>query len=389
MNNFTLPSSYSKDQVLSNNCELELLLYCCQTFITPEIEAKIKTLLRYHIDWQKLIQIANFHGVIPLLYHKLKTIYPEAFSSLTFNQLELHFKLNQISNQLLTQELLKILNLFRENNIIAIPFKGVPLTTVAYGNLALRQFCDLDILVRNEDFVKAKDLLISQFNYQPKSGQRQFLPWLFGKMRSNNRHDYTLIKKSDKAIIDLHQKVVGEHYCAFPMDFQELWERCETVYVGQTKILSFHREDLLLILCVHSSKHLWRELKWICDITQLINVSPEINWNRVIYQSQKLGCKRILLISLLLTKELFKNTLPREIEQSIQNDNQCKLFAQKICETILFHSIDNSSKQAKIKQMIIQIRMLDFFKDRLRFSTWLCWQFFISPIFEPFRQNLT
>lgn len=379
----------SKDQALRNNCEIDLLLCCCQTIITLEIEAQIRTLIGQKIDWQNLIQMAGFHGVIPLLHHSLKTTCPEIIPIATLNQLELHFKLNQINNQFLREELLKILNLFKENNIVAIPFKGVPLTAMAYGNLGLRQFCDLDILVKNQDFVKAKNLLISQLNYQPKPGQSQFLPWLFGTMRSNIRHDCTLIRKNDKAIIDIHQKVIGKYFCGFPIESQELWQRCEEIYIAETKVLTFNREDLLLILCVHGSKHLWRELKWICDVAQLVNVSPEINWNRVIHRAKELGCKRMLLIGLILTQELFKNTLPSDIEQSIQDDQQCKLLAQEICQLMIFAQTDSLTERMKIKHIITQVRMLDFLKDKFRFSVWLFWHNFISPLLQPFRRGLS
>ena len=45
--------------------------------------------------------------------------------------------------------------------IPAIPFKGPTLASAAYGGLALRESGDLDILVRAEDAVRAKDMLVS------------------------------------------------------------------------------------------------------------------------------------------------------------------------------------------------------------------------------------
>jgi hypothetical protein len=377
-----------KEQALRNKSEMQLLLCCARIPVQPEMEIRIKTLLQQKIDWEYLIHIAGFHEILPLLYQNLKTIEPESIPQETLNQLELLFKLNEIQNQLLTKELVKLLNLFEDYNIPAIPFKGSLLAILAYGNLAFRHFCDLDILVRHQDFVKAKNLLISQVNYQPKSGQRQLLPWLLGTVRINRRHDYTLIRNDGKVVVDLHQGVIGKHYCGFPIESEELWLGCEQISLLNRKVLSFHPEELLLILCVHGSKHLWNRLKWICDIAQLVDVSPTISWNRVLTRAEQLGCKRMLLTGLLLTNQLLNNSLPSEIEKSIEDDQECKLLGEQICQLMIFDEIDNLTLGNNLRHIIIQIRLLDHLKDKLRFLVWLFWRYFISPLLEPFRQQL-
>jgi hypothetical protein len=54
-----------------------------------------------------------------------------------------------------TAELIRILNCLESHGIAAIPFKGPTLAESVYGNLALREFSDLDILVRQSDFPRA------------------------------------------------------------------------------------------------------------------------------------------------------------------------------------------------------------------------------------------
>jgi len=52
-----------------------------------------------------------------------------------------------LHNFFLTKELLELLTLFEAHCIPASPYKGPALAIMAYGNLALRQFSDLNILV--------------------------------------------------------------------------------------------------------------------------------------------------------------------------------------------------------------------------------------------------
>jgi hypothetical protein len=54
-----------------------------------------------------------------------------------------------------------LIDLFEQNRIPSIPYKGPAIRVGVYGQLALRQFADLDILVR-EPMWKATDLLLER-----------------------------------------------------------------------------------------------------------------------------------------------------------------------------------------------------------------------------------
>ncbi|MCA9471117.1 MAG: nucleotidyltransferase family protein [Nitrospira sp.] len=51
--------------------------------------------------------------------------------------------------------------------------------------------------------------------------------------------------------------------------------------IYDTQVRSLRAEELLLILCVHGSKHVWEELKWVCDVTELIR-AQQIGWMRLL-----------------------------------------------------------------------------------------------------------
>ncbi|MBE9038107.1 nucleotidyltransferase family protein [aff. Roholtiella sp. LEGE 12411] len=104
--------------------EIELLLCCSRSHIVPETVERIKTLLQQDIDWTYLIQTAASQGVIPLLYQSLKATCSEAVPEIILTQLRSYYHTNAVHNLLLTQELLKLLELLKEHDIYAIPFKG-------------------------------------------------------------------------------------------------------------------------------------------------------------------------------------------------------------------------------------------------------------------------
>src|SRR5438046_1996796 len=84
----------------------------------------------------------------------------------TCSQVILSFQKNAARSVLLTWELVDILDLFATEGIEAMPYKGPAIAISIYGRLALRQFSDLDILVRKRDVWRCQQLLISR-GYQP------------------------------------------------------------------------------------------------------------------------------------------------------------------------------------------------------------------------------
>jgi len=62
---------------------------------------------------------------------------------------------------LLAGELVKILTLFKQHQIAAVPYKEPVLANAVYGGVAFRQYCDLDIVVQQENVLPAKLLLKS------------------------------------------------------------------------------------------------------------------------------------------------------------------------------------------------------------------------------------
>ncbi|MBC1224356.1 nucleotidyltransferase family protein [Nostoc sp. UCD121] len=307
----TLIPSHTKESVATNP-EIDLLVCCVRTCIDSKTAERIKTLLQQEIDWTYLIHLASRHGVMPLLYQSLNTC-PEVVPKTILGQLRSYFHANALHNLFLTQELLKLLELFQENNIRAIAYKGPVLAASVYGNLSLRQFSDLDILVHEQDFLKAKDLLILG-GYQ--SG-REF-DW-----------EHTFVSADSTYTVDLHQGITRQKF-PFRLDFDRLWLHLEPLSLAGTTVVNLSPEDLLMILCVQIAKDCdeqLQQLSKICDIAQLLGTHPTLNWELVMEQASQLGSERLVFFGLWLTSEIFGTVLPDEVRQKIQLDQGLKLYS--------------------------------------------------------------
>lgn len=302
--------------------EIQLLLSCARTNIDSEKAKQIKILLQENIDWDYLIQIARWHGVMPLLYSSLNSICPQAIPSAQLAQLRSYFHTNARRSLFLTSELLKVLNLLQTHEISAIPYKGAVLAAFAYGNLSLRQFCDLDILIHPRDILRTQNLLISE-GYQL---HRQ-LDW-----------EQHFLHQDSKVNVDLHWGITQKER-PFEVDFEGLWSRIEPISLAGTKVVNLGAEDLLLILCVQITKDCWQwkeQLAKICDIAQLLRVHPSMDWNCVINQARKLGSERMLILGLLLAQKLLGTDLPNEILPRIEAHPIVEALANQVCERLLY-----------------------------------------------------
>src|SRR4051794_9536559 len=87
------------------------------------------------IDWANVLELAEQHGVRPLLRRTLKSscwaVVPESAKV----ELERSYRSNAQKNLLLTAELLRVVDAFEQENIAVIPFKGPVLAEEVYGDL--------------------------------------------------------------------------------------------------------------------------------------------------------------------------------------------------------------------------------------------------------------
>src|SRR5262249_24356498 len=109
------------------------------------------------VDWEYLFQLARRHSIVPLVFAQLDVAPPEVLAK--FKQ---HYIENSARNTVLTAELCRLIDLFRDEGIETIPYKGPVLALFAYGDVALRRFVDLDMIVEKSNVLKAREILLKE-----------------------------------------------------------------------------------------------------------------------------------------------------------------------------------------------------------------------------------
>lgn len=294
--------------------EHELLLLSARVQLDADGRARLRDLVATDLDWPLVTDTARRHGVAPLVYHVLvdtKTVRPDDERLRALRQ---RYFLNSGNSVMLTRELTGILLLLKNAGITAIPYKGPALAALLYGNLAVREFTDLDVLVRPKDALAAKDLLIGR-------GYQLEMPLTPAQARALVRAKAEYFLRLDREIrsgrvaLELHWRIPA----TCPLDHDALWRRLQPVRILDQAWPHFAPEDLLLILCTHGFKHAWNTLKWIADVSQLITGTP-LDWDDAIERARRQGGVRTILLGCAMAHAVLGTPLPPQVIERIERD---------------------------------------------------------------------
>lgn len=338
----------------------------------------------YHIphsfDWQYFLDIIKFHKILPLVYQCIKETNSATVPEEVLSYLRKQSFVIAVNNSFHASELLKIINLFNRYQIPVIPFKGPLLAQLAYGDLNFRQFCDLDIWVKKQDYDKAITLLLDLGYLSPYLRQTWkrsiFLHGIVSFHHAFMAHELPLGRKKSgtKLFIDLHKKI--SKYCNLPFD--ELFQNLRSLTIQESQIWTFPVEESLIVMCIHGSQDGWNKLQNICDIAYLIHKNSVLDWNTLVYQSKKAYCFRRLLLGLALAQIYFGIHLPNELYNAIDQDAVLPKLIQWIINRFNQHPRTKRTLLSKYKILNLKISMLERLIDRIMYLLDFAWFFLFS-----------
>lgn len=275
------------------------------------------------MDWTGLQRLARRHGVVPLLHRSVTRAglrdVPPAWRSALAQEAAAHAKRNLLT----AREMGRLLALFAANGIPALAFKGPALAQQAYGDLALRQYGDLDILIRPQDVERAAGLLLDDDYFTDGS--------IFATERPFGRRDGWVV-------VDLHWGLTVPHLAGL-LDETGMWQRARPIALAGHEILTLSPADHLLVLAVHGVKDGWSRLKWVCDVAGLVERHPTTAESALAEADQQ-GAGRVLGLALGLAHHLLGLELPAAVLEMLKNDSRLSPLVDRAADGMA--SLDRS-----------------------------------------------
>lgn len=309
--------------------ESELLLLCARTQLDNQQTDRLRKLIQQELNWEYFYNVARRHSLVPLVYRRLELAAKEADCPEVLRQFRKGYRENAARNLILTRELVSLIRDLKQIGIEAVPFKGPALALAAYKDSSLRRYIDLDLIVRRRDITRARDLLITRGYSAGKNwDQRQESVLL------NAQHNIQFSRDDGQFIVELHWRVATQLFAA-SLNAEDFWPNLKTMALENITVKTLSTEDLLFSLCVHGSRHLWERLSWICDVAELISVSPEIEWEPFLQRAQETETERMLLLGLHLAASVGGVSLPSHIATMIAADRAVLRLADRIVQRLL------------------------------------------------------
>lgn len=230
-----------------------------------ENTAALRNAIAATSDWPAVIEGAQRNRVTSLLLASLQACGSSAIPPDVFAELR---RQTIVSVARSLAQIPAIKTLCAAFEIAEIPFliiKGIPLSLELYGDVTRRAADDIDLLVSPDRFWQA-DTILTQLGYRSDAGPAPGTPrnvykfWV-KDIRYVNEHSHT--------IVELHHRLTTNPYL-LDWPFDELWKDRIHVRVGDTEVATLSSRRLPLYLCAHGASHGWERLRWLVDLTTVL-----------------------------------------------------------------------------------------------------------------------
>jgi hypothetical protein len=352
----------------------ELLIACLNSSRSHEAARESLASSAGDLDWAWLLDAAERHRVLPLVARVLSACRSNLMPPSVVEHLQNYAVAVGLRNTYMTTELAEVLDAFESVAITAIPFKGPLLAATVYGDLAVRQFDDLDFLIGARDVQAAKNLLDRRgYRLDPPLApeQKAYVAGLVGTWEADylrSRSEHHFVRSSDNLTIDLHL-ALADPFIHFPLRTDELMRRSEWLTLNGKRLRSLSPEDTLLMLCVNGAKDCWERLQRTCDVAALLAARPDLDAAVVLSRAAQLGARRMLRVSLLLARDLAGADLPELLALDLKRDATACSIARQV-QARLF---DPRERRPELSSAYARfyMRTRERLRDRLWFSLYL------------------
>ena len=298
--------------------EWPLLLECCAPGANPE---SLRSLLEKKPNWPVLLSLAEEHGVIAQLHKRLREFHAKLIPEDVEKSLRERHRGQLLFTLSMTAELFRLLDLFRRAGAEAIVVKGPVLSVRAYGDPGLRQYGDLDFLIRASDLRAATRTLIN-------AGYDSDLP-LEAIEAGKIPGEYLFMKPGARLLVELHTEQTFR-YSPKPLPMEEYFSRRTEVALDGSHVPALSVEDEFVLICIHGAKDFWERLMWVADVAAMVAVGTPLNWEIVKQSAKAVGAERMVRVALRLVEELLRTEIPAEIRNDVENDASTKRICKRI-----------------------------------------------------------
>lgn len=298
--------------------EWPFLLDCC----APEGDSeRQRRLQQRNPNWQLLFYLAEEHGVLSQLAVCVAKLEAGNVPAEILKNLQARYRAQLMFTLGMTSELFRLLELYRKADLETMMVKGPVLSVRAHGDPGLRQYVDLDLLVRHRDIENAT-ILMEQAGYESDVAIEAIRA---GKIPG----EYLFRKPGTKLLVELHTEHTFRYFPK-PLPLEKYFTNRTEVMVDGHGVPALSAEDEFVLICIHGAKHFWERLMWIADVAAMMKNARDLDWNKVRLSAKQVGAERMVNVAMRLSNDLLRAEIPEEMKALVANDKQAQRLSKEV-----------------------------------------------------------
>lgn len=327
-----------------------LLLALCRSTLDGVDFERVRALAGASVDWPRLADLAQLHGVVGLVWRNLAALdagAPALAAGGGWQQacLAMQQAAAQIAfdGMLQLRRLVHVVQTLRSAGVEPLVLKGSVLADLVYGDPLLRPSTDLDLLVRRSEVAAALAALEAVGARLPTQNQIDF--------QLANSYDLGVVLPplaGRSGLVELHWDIAPRGLVTVDLDtWRQRAQPC--VLEGET-CQRLSPEDTLLHLALHMRKHRYVGLRWLCDIAELVRrFSPPastaagqpLQWDYVVTSARRAGMSVLLYVGLSLARRLLAAPAPDEVLHAVEPSAlRRRLIAAALTQDVLVSPVE-------------------------------------------------
>ncbi len=274
------------------------------------------------LDWDDFARTVDRHRAAGFAHDGLSRAgiaAPEAFRQ----ALARRAAQDGLVNRVFARETVTMIGALEAAGVATLALKGAGLAGLVYGDLALRQSRDIDLLVAEEDLVRA-DEVCRQAGYRrlqpsPDIDDVRLAAW------RRWRKDFIYRHASRDLTLELHFRLVLDPVRAARLDLWGARRRPDVPGLGALPVPD--GPALYAYLCLHGALCGWFRMKWLADLAALLAGRSETEVEALHDGAVARGAGRASGQALLLLERVFDRPLAAGLRTRLGDDPAIRWLA--------------------------------------------------------------
>ena len=289
------------------SAEMLFVVMVCRVWFHQAGPGELADFLYNHkLDWKQVGRIIKVHQIRPLVY-KVLSANPTNIDEIFLEDLKNKCFWIASGNLQKLDEQNHLFKLLKAKGISILPYKGVILSQLLFGDYISRETSDIDFLILAKDFRQVMEVLIEEgytTPYYNLNFERQIL-------KTSNELTFSKVSDGVELKIEIHWELTNR-MMDIPLPISDIFQKKKIINIrGQETNTIENEMYLLMLLAHHGGNDVWRVLRHCLDISLFVEkYGEEIDWARFHALTQKYRIRKTTETGYYICHQLFGTNIP-------------------------------------------------------------------------------